>query len=104
MHHQDQESMSNLVPKKKKKNGRHLVKIENTYQEEVLQEGTLQGEVSQEVMAAPIKDATAQKIFKAIEEQSNVLKKMGGCLTKLEESKLKKTIHVDIHDEEEGED
>ena len=29
---------------------------------------------------------------------------MGDRLTKLEESKLKKTIHVDIHDEEERED
>ena len=28
---------------------------------------------------------------------------MKGCLTKLEESKLKKPIHVKIHDEDEGE-
>ena len=55
-------------------------------------------------MAAPIDDETAQKILKAIEEQSDVLKKMGGRLTKLEEAKLKKPIHVEIHDEEEGED
>ena len=41
------------------KNGRHLVKIEETYQEEVFQEGTLQGEASQEVMAASIDDTTA---------------------------------------------
>jgi len=41
----------------------------------------LQEETSQEVMAAPIDDATTQKIFKAIEEQSDVLKKMGGHLT-----------------------
>ena len=39
-----------------------------------------------------------------MEEQRDTLKKMEGSLTKLEESKLKKTIHVDIHDEEEGED
>ena len=26
---------------------------------------------------------------------------MGSCLTKLKESKLKKSIHVDIHDEDE---
>ena len=41
-------------------------------------------------MAAPINDETAQRIFKPIEEQSDVLKYIGGCLTKLEEAKLKK--------------
>ena len=55
-------------------------------------------------MTTPIVDTTTQKVFKAIEEQSDVLKKMGGCLPKLEESKIKKSIHVDIHDEDEGED
>ena len=55
-------------------------------------------------MAAPIDDATAQKIFKAIEEQSDVLKKMGGYLTQLEESKNQKPIHVEIHVEKEWED
>ena len=49
-------------------------------------------------------DETAQKIFKKIEEQNDILKKMGGRLTKLEEAKLKKPIHVEIHDEEKGED
>ena len=49
-------------------------------------------------------DETTQKMFKAIEEQNYVLKKMRGCLTKLEEAKLKKPIHVEIHDEEKGED
>ena len=78
-----------------------MIKIEETYQEEVFQEETLQGETSQEVMAAPIDDATAQKRFKAIEEQSEVLKKIGGRFTKLEESKLKESIHVEIHDEDE---
>ena len=78
----------------REKYGRCLVKIEDTYQEEV----------SQEAMAAPIDDATTQKIFKAIKEQNDTLKKMGGNLTKLEEGKLKKPIHVEIHDEEEGED
>ena len=29
---------------------------------------------------------------------------MGGCLSKLEESKLKKPVHVQIHDEEEKEE
>ena len=55
-------------------------------------------------MAALIVDITAQKIFKAIEEQSDALKKIGGRLSKLEESKLKKPIHVEIHDEDKGDD
>ena len=41
-------------------------------------------------MATTISDEISQKIFKAMEEQSNVLKKMRSCLTKLEEAKLKK--------------
>ena len=57
------------------KNGRHLVKIEETYQEKAFQEKTLQEKASQEGMAAPIDDKIAQKIFKAIEEQSEALKK-----------------------------
>ena len=81
-----------------------LVKIEEAYQKEVFQEETLQGEASQEVMVAPIDNATTQKIFKAIEEQNDVLKKKGGHLTKLEENKLKKSIRVDIHDEDERKD
>ena len=38
-----------------------------------------------------------------MEEQSDILKKMGSCLTKLEEAKLKKAAHVEILDDEEGE-
>ncbi|KAL0011009.1 hypothetical protein SO802_006117 [Lithocarpus litseifolius] len=38
------------------------------------------------------------------EEQNDSLKKIGGRLSKLEESKFKKPIHVEIHDEDEGED
>jgi len=41
-------------------------------------------------MAAPIINETVQKIFKAMEEHSDILKKMGSRLTKLEEAKLKK--------------
>ena len=78
-----------------------MVKIKETYQEVVSQGETSQEEVSQEGMDAPIDDTTAQKIFKAIKEQNDVLKKMGGHLTKLEETKLKKSIRVDIHDEDE---
>jgi len=54
-------------------------------------------------MAALIDDETAQRIFKEMEEESDVLKKMGSLLTKLEEVKLKKTAHVEIHDDEDGE-
>ena len=60
-----------------------MVKIEDTRQEEVFQEG----ESSQATMVAPISDEIAQKIFKAMEEQSDVLKRMGSRLTKLEEAK-----------------
>ena len=38
-----------------------------------------------------------------MEEQSDVLKKIGSCLTKLEEAKLKKATHVEILDDEERE-
>ena len=52
-------------------------------------------------MAAPIDDTIAQKIYKVIEEQGQALKKMGGHLSKLEEIKLKKLVHIEIHEEEE---
>ena len=76
-----------------------MVKIEDIHQEEVFQEG----ESSQVTMAVPINDETAQKIFKAMEEQSDVLKKMGGHLTRLEVARLRKTAHMEIHNDEEGE-
>ena len=69
-----------------------MVKIEDTHQEEVFQEG----ESSQVTMVAPINDETTQRIFKAIDEQSDVLKKIGGRLTKLEETKPKKAAHVEV--------
>ena len=43
-------------------------------------------------------------ILKALDEYGEALKKMGGRLTRLEESKLKKSTHVKIHDEEEDEE
>jgi len=55
-------------------------------------------------MAAPISNEIAQKIFKAKEEQSDTLKKMGSRLTKLEEAKLKKPPHVEVLNEEDRED
>ena len=48
-----------VCPHSEKRTEGRLVQIEETYQEEVFQEGTLQGEASQEVMAASIDDATA---------------------------------------------
>ena len=76
-----------------------MVKIEDAHQEEVFQEG----ESSEVTMATLIDDETAQRIFKEMEEESDVLKKMGSLLTKLEEVKHKKTTHVEIHDNEDGE-
>ena len=76
-----------------------MVKIEDTHQEEVFQEG----KSSQVTTAAPIDDEIAQRIFKAMEEQSDVLKKIGSRLTKLEEAKLKKAVHVEIANDKEGE-
>ena len=55
-------------------------------------------------MATPISDEITQKIFKTMEEQSDVLKKMGSRLTKLEEAKLKKAARVEVLDDEEVED
>ena len=43
----------------------------------------------------------AQKILKALDEHGEALKKMGGRLTRLEESRLKKSTHVEIRDDEE---
>ena len=54
-------------------------------------------------MATPIDDALAQKIYKAIEDQGQALKKMGSRLSKLEESKVKKLVHIEINEEEEKE-
>ncbi|KAK9997650.1 hypothetical protein SO802_022336 [Lithocarpus litseifolius] len=83
------------------KHGRHLVKIDDTHQEEVVQVG----ESSQATMATPISDEIAQKIFKEMEEQSDILKKMRSRLTKLEEARLKKpNPHVEVLNDEEVED
>ena len=55
-------------------------------------------------MAASIDDIVAQKVFKAIEEQGDALKKIRGHPSKLEESNLKNPIHVEIHGKDEGEE
>ena len=48
-----------------------------------------------------MEDSMAQKTLKALDEHGEALKKMGGHLTRLEESKLKKSSHVEIHDDKE---
>ena len=55
-------------------------------------------------MATSTEDPMAQKILMALEEHGEALKRMGGRLTRLEESRLKKSIHVEIHDDEEDEE
>ena len=64
-----------------------MIKIEDTHQEEA--------------MTTSMEDSMAQKILKALDEHGEALKKLGGCLTRLEESKLKKLLHVEINDDEE---
>ena len=63
-----------------------------------------QEEIPQEEMTAPIDDTLAQKIYKAVEDQDKALKKMGSHLSKLEESEIKKPVHIEISEEEEKED
>ena len=70
---------------------RRLIKIKDTNQEK---------ETSQETMTTSMEDPMAQKILKALDEHGEALKRMGGHLTRLEESKLKKPPHVEIHDDE----
>ena len=52
-------------------------------------------------MTTSMEDPMAQKIHKALDEHRKGLKRMGGRLTRLVESKLKKPPHVEIHDNEE---
>ena len=52
-------------------------------------------------MATSTKDPMVQKILTALEEHGEALKKMGWRLTRLEESRLKKSTRVEIHDDEE---
>ena len=51
-----------------------------------------------------MEDLMAQKILKTLDKHGEALKRMGGRLTRLEESKLKKPPHVKIHDDEEEEE
>ena len=52
-------------------------------------------------MATSIEDPMAQRILKTLDKHGEVFKKMGGRLTRLEESRLKKSTHVGIHNDEE---
>ena len=51
-------------------------------------------------MTTSVEDSMAQKILMDLDGHGEALKKMGGRLTRLEESKLKKSSHVEIHDDE----
>ena len=51
-----------------------------------------------------MEDPMAQRILKSLEEHGKAFKKMRGHLTRLEESRLKKSTHVEIHDNEEDEE
>ena len=81
-----------------------IIPQEEIPQEEVLQEEIPQGEIPREEMAAPIDNALEEKIYKALEVHSEVLKKMGSHLSKLGESKIRKPVHMEINKEEEKEE
>ena len=51
-------------------------------------------------MTVPIDNMLAKKIYKAIEDQGEVVKKIGSRLLKLEEIKIKKLVHIDINEEQ----
>ncbi|KAK9998000.1 hypothetical protein SO802_017603 [Lithocarpus litseifolius] len=91
LHHQSQENVPTPIWIREK--GKHLIKIEDIHQEEE--------KTPQETMTNSLEDLMTQKILKALDEHGEALKKMGGHLTRLEESKLKKPSHVEIHDDEE---
>ena len=48
-------------------------------------------------MITSVEDLRAQNILKVLDEHGEALKKTGGRLTRLEEPKLKKPLHVEIH-------
>ena len=60
--------------------------------------------IPQEEMTTPSDTALAEKIYKVIEDQGKALEKMGTCLTKLEESKFKNPVVVDVNEEEDKEE
>ena len=48
-----------------------------------------------------MEDSMTQRILKALDEHGEALKKLGGHLTRLEESRFKKSSHVEINDDAE---
>ncbi|KAL0005727.1 hypothetical protein SO802_013288 [Lithocarpus litseifolius] len=52
-------------------------------------------------MATPSDIEVANRIYKMVEDQGKVHEKMGSHLAKLEQSKLKKPINVEVNEEEE---
>ena len=52
-------------------------------------------------MTTSVEDSMVQKILKDLDEHDEAFKKMEGRLTRLEESKLKKSSHVIFSDDEE---
>ena len=48
-----------------------------------------------------MEDLMAQKVLKVLDEHGGALKRIGERLARLEECKLKKPPHVEIHDDEE---
>ena len=54
-----------------------------------------------QTMTTSVEDPIALKILKTLDENGETLKKMGGHLTRFEESRLKKSSHVEINDNEE---
>lgn len=81
-----------------------MVKVDIITQKEVPQDEIPQGEIPREGMATPIDNALGKKIYKALDEHSEVLKKIGSHLSKLEESKIRKHVHMEINEEEEKEE
>ena len=49
-------------------------------------------------------DTASEKILMALDEHGEAPKRIGGCLIRLEESKLKKSPHVEIQDDEKEEE
>ena len=72
--------------------GKHLIKIEETHQEEE--------EAPQTPMSTSTEDPISHQILKALNEHRKALKKITRHLTKLEEAKLKKPSHIEINDKE----
>ena len=74
-----------------------MVKIAETYQEEVFQEETFQEKVSQEGIATPIDDTTTQKIFKVIEKLHKFLYEQAHLYPAIKAGKSMVLFHCMVH-------